>query len=1096
MSDEKRLKDLINYYDSISKTNNYEKIIKVLNEIISILERLHGPDNVETAKYLDALGNVYSDLGDYKKAESLHKRSLEILEKLLGPEHPYVATSLNNLANIYSDLGDYHKAEPLYKKALEIYENVLGPEHPYVATSLNNLANLYYYLGDYHKAEPLYKIALEIREKVSGPEHLDVADSLNNLAGLYYYLGDYQKAEPLYKRAIEILEKVLGPEHPDVSYSLNNLANLYSDLGDYHKAKPLYKRSLEIREKALGPEHPDVATILNNLGLLYSDLGDYQKAELMYKRSFEIFEKSLGPEHSKVGEILHNLSTLYWTIGDYKKAEPLYKRALEIREKVLGPEHLDVAMSLNNLANLYWTIGDYKKAEPLYKRALEILEKVLGPEHPDVAYSLNILGFLYLTIGEYQKAEPLFKRSLGIKEKVLGPEHPDVATSLNNLSLLYLTIGEYQKAEPLYRRVFEIYEKVLGPEHPDVAQSLYNLSLLYTSTHRPEEAIKCLLRSINIENTQIKNILGMVDEATALNFISDKNKSIHLLINLTYNYFPEDTDAIKQAFNMWFLRKGVLLDAHTRFHDVIFSDETEEVKKLLERLKYIIKTLTHLYYLKKDDDYEKTKKQIEHLEKEKEDIRLELINKSKAFSAFETMWDADIDDILKLIPPESSIIDFALIPQYDFDTNKWKDAHYYVFIISHDSVELLDLGDASTINNLIDQLRQNIFPVGERGTEVIEIPIHSIARVEEDGFRQHSHALYRAIFAPYRDKIKDNILLSPDGYLNLIPFEVLVDEEGAYLIDREYLFNYIATPRELFLLQLKEGEAKESLLMGDPDFDMDIPSEEPPASAVRGEKLFKQKLLPLPATKEEVQSIHSILGNSYIYTGRNAREDILMNAVSPRFLHLATHGFFLEDISNSLIGSFIPLAGANRALIDKDSFGTGIVNGEKVLNLKLKGTEMVVLSACNTGLGNVKTGEGIFGLRRAFIQAGARSIVTSLWKVPDRETKELMVAFYKNIINNKKRARALSMSGKNHLKNDGGCLKIVDYLLGILGNNSMALLQFILVRGVSGKWGLVHVLPVKLPPNPLKMGKKRIFYIMFFVKFGVHIIISRYLIFV
>jgi hypothetical protein len=206
----------------------------------------------------------------------------------------------------------------------------------------------------------------------------------------------------------------------------------------------------------------------------------------------------------------------------------------------------------------------------------------------------------------------------------------------------------------------------------------------------------------------------MVDEATALNFISDKNTSIHLLINLTYNYFPEDTDAIKQAFNMWFLRKGVLLDAHTRFHDVIFSDETEEVKKLLERLKYIIKTLTRLYYPKKDDDYEKTKREIDYLEKEKEDIKLELINKSKAFSALETMWDADIDDILKLIPPESSIIDFALIPQYDFDTNEWKDEHYYVFIISHDSVELLDLGDASTINNLIDQLRQNIFLLVKR----------------------------------------------------------------------------------------------------------------------------------------------------------------------------------------------------------------------------------------------------------------------------------------------------------------------------------------------------------------------------------------------
>jgi len=315
-----------------------------------------------------------------------------------------------------------------------------------------------------------------------------------------------------------------------------------------------------------------------------------------------------------VAASLNGLANLYWTIGRYQKAESLYKRALEIGEKVLGPEHPYVAGSLNNLAILYYKLGDYQKAGPLYKRALEIYEKALGPEHPYVATSLNNLAPLYYDLGDYHKAEPLYKRVLEIYEKALGPEHPDVADSLNNLAALYWNIGDYQKAGPLYKRVLEIYEKALGPEHPNVAGSLNNLSLLYTSTHRPEEAIKCLLRSINIENTQIKNILGMVDEATALNFISDKNKSIHLLINLTYNYFPEDTDAIKQAFNMWFLRKGVLLDAHTRFHDVIFSDETEEVKKLLERLKYIIKTLTRLYYPKKDDDYEKTKRQIEYLD--------------------------------------------------------------------------------------------------------------------------------------------------------------------------------------------------------------------------------------------------------------------------------------------------------------------------------------------------------------------------------------------------------------------------------------------------------------------------------------------------
>ncbi|MCX8110807.1 MAG: CHAT domain-containing protein, partial [Syntrophorhabdaceae bacterium] len=690
-------------------------------------------------------------------------------------------------------------------------------------------------------------------------------------------------------------------------------------------------------------------------------------------------------------------------LGDYQKALPLYERSLDITEKSLGPEHPDVALSLHYLASLYSDLGDYQKALPLFERSLEIREKMLGPEHPDVADSLNNLATLYSNLGDYQKALPLYERSLEIAEKSLSPEHPYVAGSLHNLANHYFNLGDYQKALPLFERSLEIYEKSLGPEHPDVALTLFNLSLLHISLQQPKKALEYVLRSIPIQNSHIKTIVGMVPEKTALDVISEKNETIHLLINLTYRYFLEDKYTIKHTFEQWFLRKGIILDAYRRFYDVIFSDETDEVKELLLRLKDISSRLTSLYHRKDDKEVEKTKKIIDSLEEEREAIRLELIQKSKAFKTLEAIWDANIDTILNLIPHGSCLIDFALIPQYDSENNKWLDPHYYVFILSRDHIELLDLGEAHIIDELIDNLRKTITP-GERGPVVIEIPIHKIAQNTEDTFKHHAHNLYNKIFSPLKDKVKDNIIISPDGYLNLIPFEVLVDEDGSYLIDNKYTFTYIATPRELFLFSLKEDRQTHiSLIMGNPDFDMDIEEAQPKAQ-VRAVDIFG-RFDPLPATEEEVKAIHSIIGDAQLFTGKDAREDVLNKAESPRFLHLATHGFFKDDTPNPLVSSGIALAGANKSYINPEDYnGTGIVTAEKILNLRLKGTDMVVLSACETGLGGITKGEGIYGLRRAFTQVGARGIVTSLWKVPDKETKELMVAFYNNIITKNKKS--------------------------------------------------------------------------------------------
>jgi tetratricopeptide (TPR) repeat protein/tRNA A-37 threonylcarbamoyl transferase component Bud32 len=322
------------------------------------------------ARLMDTMGNVYVNLGLFKKAEALLQKALQIRESQLPPGHGDVATALNSLALLYKNQGRYALAEPLYRRALAIRERIFGPVHDAVAELLNNLAALYQLQGRYSEAEPLFKRALEIRENVLDPGHNDIATSLNNLARLYYAQGFFDRALPLFERALEIYEKALGPVHPDLAIALNNLAATYYRQNKPAAAEPLFKRSMAIKEKVLGPEHPDLATSLKNLGNLYRDQGKTDAAEPLFRRSLEIREKALGADHPLVADSLSDLAILYKLQGKYGDAEPLFRRSLEIREKALGAGHPDVADSLYRLACFNALRGRHAEALLFLRRAL------------------------------------------------------------------------------------------------------------------------------------------------------------------------------------------------------------------------------------------------------------------------------------------------------------------------------------------------------------------------------------------------------------------------------------------------------------------------------------------------------------------------------------------------------------------------------------------------------------------------------------------------------------------------------------------------------------------------------------------------------
>jgi CHAT domain-containing protein/Flp pilus assembly protein TadD len=999
-------------------------------------------DFAEVKRLNDEVARLYGK-GKYDEAIPLAEQALAIYEKNLGPDHPQVATSLDSLAELYWAKGDYAKAEPLYQRALAIKEKALGPEHPNVANSLNTLALLYYRKRDYAKAEPLYQRALAIYEKALGPEHPNVANSLNNLAGLYDKKGDYAKAEPLYQRALAIREKVLGPDHPDVASSLNNLAALYKTKGDYAKAEPLYRRALAIKEKALGPEHPNVANCLGNLAVLYDAKGDYAKAEPLFLRALAILEKALGSEHPGVALTLNNLAALYDQKGDYAKAEPLYQRALAIQEKALGPNHPDVALSVNNLAGLYYNKGDYAKAETLFQRALAIYEKALGPDHPDVGPPLNNLAQLYRARGDYAKAEPLYQRALAIRKKALGPDHPDVALSLNRLAGLYDRKGDYANAELLYQQALEIQEKALGPDHPDVALSLNSLAGLYDTKGDVTRAVAFLLRATDISERNIALNLTIGSERQKLLYLATFADETDRTISLHIQSAPNDQAARRLALTTILRRKGRALDAAADGIAALRRRLNPQDRELLDQLTDLRSRLATLVLGGPGKtDPAQYRAAIKRLEEQAEKLEAQISTRSAEFRV--QSQPVTLESVQAAIPPGAALVEFVSYTPYNAKKHESGSRRYVAYVLSNQSEPVwVDLGEASEIDKDVNELRAVLRKDEDKPLSDIEREVKPKARL-----------LDQKIMQPVRKLLGDKrqLLLSPDGALNLIPFATLVDEQGKYLIE-SYSLTYLTTGRDLLRLQTRMESQQGATVFANPDFggnqtagsgramrvkpasNNTSPTAENGAPQNPSQAIdFSQAYFPaLPGTAEEAQALKTIFPDAKVWTRRQATKTELKQVNAPAFLHIATHGFFLDDVvvsaaeaksrglfirtnqpgeitgpefhvEDPLLRSGLALAGAN---LHGGGGDDGILTAKEAAGLNLWGTKLVVLSACDTGVGEVKNGEGIYGLRRALVLAGSQTQVMSLWPVSDEGTRDLMIGYYKGLQSGAGRSEAL-----------------------------------------------------------------------------------------
>ncbi|QQS30005.1 MAG: tetratricopeptide repeat protein [Sphingobacteriales bacterium] len=1007
------LNNLAGLYVDMAKYEHAEQLFK---QILKILKKNKGEEHPDYATTLSNLAVLYNDMGKYEQSEPLFKQTIEIDKKIFGEEHPNYATSLNNIALLYQDMGKYEQSELFNKQALEIMKKILGEEHPDYATSLNNLALLYQNMGKYEQAEPLCKQALAIRKKVLGEEHPEFAATLNNLAVLYNDMGKYEQTEPLHKQALEIRKKVLGEEHPDYATSLNNLATLYKEIGKYEQSEPLFKQTIEIDKKIFGEEHPNYATSLNNIALLYQDMGKYEQSELFNKQALEIMKKILGEEHPDYATSLNNLASLYTEMGKYEQSETLLKQALEIRKKVLGEEHPDYAASLNNLATLYIMIGKYEQSELLNKQALEIMKKILGEEHPAYATSLSNLAGLYSDMGKYKLSESLYKKVLKIREKVLGEEHPDFATTLNNVVLLYMVMGKYEQSETLLKQALEIRKKVLGKEHHDYIQSLINLAGLYDLTQNYTAAYPLFTQAIQIHQNQITQNFTWLSEKDREQYFKTIGFNFEAFHSFAYKAHKNIPQMLSNDYDYTLFIKGLQLATSQQMRNRIAASAVTTLLGDYENWLGQRRFLGKLY--EKTIEQRKTMGfNIDSLEEAANRAEADLARRSDVFAEATDTVRYTWQDVQKQLKDGEAAVEIVRFNWYNKD---WTDTVYYALMVvtpqtkEHPDVVWLEYGkdlEGSHFKNYVGAMKR-----GEN---------------DFDSYLQYWKPLDSLLQGA------NKVYLSLDGIYHKINLETLITPEGKYLGDEKEL-HLVGSTKDLVKHRKAVTSTLSAVLLGNPAYSADSTTLAITAGQFKNPtttdaylpdntRSATYYLKPLPGTQTEIDQIGAVLTQAGYsvksYSGKEAAEEAVKSANSPRILHLATHGAFLEisdrpeelnrmqfltdmdikrAIENPLLRSQLYFSGAQETLSGRypanATYDNGVLTAYEAVNLNLRGTELVVLSACETGLGEVRNGEGVFGLQRAFQVAGAQSVMMSLREVSDAATSLFMNTFYQNFL--------------------------------------------------------------------------------------------------
>jgi len=932
---------LYDRYKKLEQQRNYKEMISVLKKIISIKEKYISSNNLSIKIEYNNLGSAYYHIDNYIKSFEYHQKALKIEEDKLGKNNPNTAISYNNLGALHHAQANYSKALKDYNKALKINQNFYGNQSIQVAGDYNNISLAYKGKGYLEKALKMALISLTIYKNQHNPPPIRIAIIHNNIGTIYHIIGEYRKALYHSEKALKIY-KNLSIKNEDVGAVYHSLGTVYEDMSQPQKALDNYNMALKYYLQILGENHSKVAIIYNNIGSLYNKMNDYNLTITYYNLALKIYDNISQKQSSSIPSIYNNLGAVYVDMKAYKKALEHYNLALKYYEELPDKNYLGIAITYDNLGALYETLGDYNKSLEYHLESFQLNKSILGEKHIQIATNYNNLGLIYSSMGKEEKAKLFYEKSLLLSKNILGKNHIKTSISHYNLALFYRQNRKYDKAYFHIKKFFNIFLKERDK----------NFTIL-----DPFQKQKYLREAININD----------------------------LFQLSILYFKERgnrQEIIDKNLNFWLNYKGTLFE---------YQNILSMVKNNPKTPKHIVTSINKLNRLNSQLSNIRNVKKEENLTKQIHTIEIELSRENDTLKSILNLSEINSTKITNNLQPHQLYIDFA----------RGND-NYYIFTVDKQNditFQQIDENRTKLIDRNIRDYRENTKNMAERIAE---------KKITEE-YREESikeaktilNKLYHEIIEEYLDDIikdKTHLVLSPDGLLNYLPFEALYNK-NRYLIEN-YTINYISSGKE-FIRQTKltkKHPKHEMILFANANFNTTVKAYNPIEQTLSPlyAKTNKQKKIEKQFNNLgdiEIEVIEKHYRNPLIFKEENATSKNLMMVESSKILHLSTHGYILKDenIVNPMRKAILVFAGANK------SINNASISALKLSALDLKDTELVILSACQSGLGDIQSAEGVVGLPKALLQAGAKNVLMSLWIVSNKKTATLMNYFYDNI---------------------------------------------------------------------------------------------------
>lgn len=1058
-------KESLTFYNA----QQYDKAYEKADSASFIFERLLGKNTQAVADALHQQGRILDVTKRFTECLSVNEKALAIRLQLFGENHIDVAKSLRNMGLIYYKTNKKDKTIEYYERALTIILKVTPIGHAFAHTLYKDLSSLYLEIGDFTKALDYQFKILEINIETKGVDHRDVLASYHNIAYFYNAQGDYKKAIEFQLKNIDAQIKQGSKNPVDLAGAYQNLNNFYSELGEYDKAIEYSMKELALKLEQVDEEHEVTVPTYINLNSAYLAKGETDKAIEYGQKALKILLKNQKVEEPTTALTFayNNLGNCFEAKGDYQKTIEYYKKALDIALKLWGPEHPELTMNYNNLANAYNLNGEFSKALTFHQLCIDIAHKTQRAEHPETALYYNNYAATHTEIGNYDKAIELSQKALAIQEKTFGKEHPDVALSYLNIGSSYDSKKDYKEAIKAYQNALYSFSKKLGEKHPFVGQSYRNLAnvqthiknyaladslfqkALYALQYSTIDALPHVNSTVELIKTlalQAANEQHWYDETKNIAHLQASNTLYQQAIavidyqNKTFNtegsklrqkdqYFSvyegaiktsfllsnaqNDIEAIQQAFMYNEQSKANLLQA--QFKESSALRNTGIADSILQKE----------YQLRLDIAWREKQRQTKYNEGlgETDSSLLAISNKlfdlQRQYDALKTQIEKTYPEYYRL-KQDLNTLNITDIQQKLLHSDQTLisyfvgDSSIYAFVIKKESVKIFDIKKDFPLETWTKQLREGIY-----GYHTAAVKTEKLFETQANNFAEAAFQLHNKLITPLskRSPLDSNLLtkeviIVPNGILGYIPFETLLatmPNEATKFKTHNYFgknhivsYNYSASLWRDMRFKKHKTKPHRPFMGFAPYFNGDTSLL---SSLFPHDIALRKALDSLKYSGEEIYKAQKLLQGDAILNKIATKKAFMDTAEHYRILHLATHGK-----ANDKVGDYCFLAFAEQ----KDSLDNELLYVRDIYNLSLN-ADMVVLSACETGIGELKRGEGIISLARAFAYAGAKSIVTTLWSVNDKSTMQIMESFYRHLKKGLPKDKALWQAKQDYL---------------------------------------------------------------------------------